>query len=186
MAIALCEGVLNGDRHGAVGLEMEITKSLIMQDLAANIPKLKALRDRSVSISIDGFGSGYSSLSCLAKLPGNVLKIDKSFIRDRETSDEVVTIVKTIIFLAHSLGLKVIAEGGGDRSAKDLAARSTPAVVATSGARVACSASGLSHQLRHQHRRDNVAPLGAENIVGTASRGRVHHFQADARGQQIF
>ena len=108
---AIVERVLRNDKSGVVGLEMEITESLIMQDLAANIPKLKAIRDMGVSIIIDDFGTGYSSLSYLAKLPGNVLKIDKSFIRDMETSDEVVTIVKTIISLAHSLGLKVVAEG---------------------------------------------------------------------------
>ncbi len=108
---AIVESVLRNGKSGAVGLEMEITESLIMQDLAANIPKLKAIRDMGVSIIIDDFGTGYSSLSYLAKLPGNVLKIDKSFIRDMETSDEMATIVKTIISLAHSLGLKVVAEG---------------------------------------------------------------------------
>jgi EAL domain-containing protein (putative c-di-GMP-specific phosphodiesterase class I) len=99
---------------------LEVTESLIMQDLAANVPKLKAIRDMGVSIIIDDFGTGYSSLSYLAKLPGNVLKIDKSFIRDMETSDEVVTIVKTIISLAHSLGLKVIAEGVETEAQKTL------------------------------------------------------------------
>ncbi len=108
---AVVERVLRNDKSGIVGLEMEITESLIMQDLAANIPKLKAIREMGVSIIIDDFGTGYSSLSYLAKLPGNVLKIDKSFIRDMETADDVVLIVKTIISLAHSLGLKVVAEG---------------------------------------------------------------------------
>ena len=103
--------MLSGDKSGTVGLEMEITESLIMQDLAANIPKLRALRAMGVGIIIDDFGTGYSSLSYLEKLPGNALKIDRSFIRDLETSDEMVTIVTTIISLAHSLGLQVIAEG---------------------------------------------------------------------------
>ena len=107
----IVESVLSGDKSGIVGLEMEITESLIMQDLAANIPKLRAILAMGVSIIIDDFGTGYSSLSYLAKLPGNVLKIDRSFIRDLETSDEMVTIVTTIISLAHSLGLQVIAEG---------------------------------------------------------------------------
>ncbi len=108
---SVVERVLAADKSGVVGLEMEITESLIMQDLAVNIPKLRAIRDMGVSIIIDDFGTGYSSLSYLAKLPGNVLKIDQSFIRDLETSGEMVTIVATIILLAHSLGLKVIAEG---------------------------------------------------------------------------
>ncbi len=108
---AIVESVLSGDKSGTVGLEMKITESLIMQDLAANIPKLRAIRAMGVSIIIDDFGTGYSSLSYLAKLPGNVLRIDRSFFRDLETSDEMVTIVTTIISLAHSLGLQVIAEG---------------------------------------------------------------------------
>ena len=108
---AIVESVLSGDKSGTVGLEMEITESLIMQDLAANIPKLRAIRAMGVGIIIDDFGTGYSSLSYPEKLPGNALKIDRSFIRDLETSDEMVTIVTTIISLAHSLGLQVSAEG---------------------------------------------------------------------------
>ena len=99
------------DAGALVGLDLEITESLIMQDLDANIAKLKAVRDMGVDIIIDDFGTGYSSLSYLAKLPGNTLKIDRSFIRDMESSREILTIVTTIISLAHSLGLKVVAEG---------------------------------------------------------------------------
>ena len=96
---------------GPVGLDLEITESLIMQDLKANIAKLKAVRDMGVDIIIDDFGTGYSSLSYLSKLPGNTLKIDQSFVQEMESSQDTLTIVSTIISLAHSLGLKVVAEG---------------------------------------------------------------------------
>lgn len=108
---SVVERVLAGQKSVDVGLDMEITESQIMQDLAANIPKLQAIRAMGVNIIIDDFGMGYSSLSYLAKLPGNALKIDRSFIHELESSNEMVTIVSTIISLAHALGLQVIAEG---------------------------------------------------------------------------
>ena len=100
----------NGEANGA-GLELEITESLIMQDLEENIPKLNAIREMGVAISIDDFGTGYSSLSYLAKLPVTSLKIDRAFIRDMDSSPNGLAIVTTIISLAHSLKLKVVAEG---------------------------------------------------------------------------
>jgi diguanylate cyclase (GGDEF)-like protein len=108
----LVEKILRENKApGPVGLDLEITESLIMQDLQANIAKLKAVRDMGVNIIIDDFGTGYSSLSYLSKLPGNTLKIDQSFVQEMESSQDTLTIVSTIISLAHSLGLKVIAEG---------------------------------------------------------------------------
>jgi diguanylate cyclase (GGDEF)-like protein len=104
---------------GATGLDLEITESLIMQDLQENIAKLRAVRDMGVDIIIDDFGTGYSSLSYLAKLPGNTLKIDRSFVQDMEGSQDTLTIVTTIISLAHSLGLKVVAEGIETESQKN-------------------------------------------------------------------
>lgn len=108
---AAVEKILRNDGAGSVGLDIEITESLIMRDLEANIPKLKAIREMGVNIVIDDFGTGYSSLSYLAKLPVNTLKIDRAFIHDMQTSADGLTIVTTIISLAHSLGLKVVAEG---------------------------------------------------------------------------
>ena len=109
---ASVEKILRGNKaSGPVGLDLEITESLIMQDLQANIAKLKAVRDMGVDIIIDDFGTGYSSLSYLSKLPGNTLKIDQSFVHEMESSQDTLTIVSTIISLAHSLGLKVVAEG---------------------------------------------------------------------------
>jgi EAL domain-containing protein (putative c-di-GMP-specific phosphodiesterase class I) len=92
-------------------LELEITESLLMEDIEHNIERLKTLRDLGVTIAMDDFGTGYSSLNYLARLPMDALKIDRSFIVGMPQSRESRTIVSTIISLAHSLGLKVVAEG---------------------------------------------------------------------------
>jgi len=93
------------------GLDMEITESAIMDDMSDNIPKLQAVRDLGFGIAIDDFGTGYSSLSYLSRLPVNALKIDRSFIVDMTERPNSLAIVTTIITLAHSLELEVIAEG---------------------------------------------------------------------------
>jgi EAL domain-containing protein (putative c-di-GMP-specific phosphodiesterase class I) len=93
------------------GLDLEITESLIMEDVEGNIKKLKALRDMGINIAIDDFGTGYSSLGYLARLPVNTLKIDRSFIMTMTSNPDSTMIVSTIISLAHSLNMKVIAEG---------------------------------------------------------------------------
>jgi EAL domain-containing protein (putative c-di-GMP-specific phosphodiesterase class I) len=103
---AIGEGQI--DAHG---LDLEITESLIMEDVEQNILKLAALRRMNVAIAIDDFGTGYSSLAYVAKLPVDVLKIDRSFIVNMENSAENKAIVSVIISLAHSLNLKVVAEG---------------------------------------------------------------------------
>jgi PAS domain S-box-containing protein/diguanylate cyclase (GGDEF)-like protein len=92
-------------------LDLEITESLIMQDIEGNVRKLKELRDAGVGIVIDDFGPGYSSLSYLARLPVDSLKIDRSFVATMTQDSDSMTIVSTIISLAHSLKLEVIAEG---------------------------------------------------------------------------
>ena len=93
------------------GLDLEITESLLMEDIEANIGKLKALRDLGVSVAIDDFGTGYSSLGYLAKLPVQSLKIDRSFIITMLREPDTMTLVSTIISLARSLRLSVVAEG---------------------------------------------------------------------------
>jgi len=93
------------------GLDLEITESLIMDDIEGNIVKLRSLREMGVDVAIDDFGTGYSSLGYLARLPVTALKIDRSFIISMVDSPDSMTIVSTIISLAHSLNLKVIAEG---------------------------------------------------------------------------
>lgn len=92
-------------------LELEITESLIMADIEGNFKKLCAIRDMGVDIAIDDFGTGYSSLGYLAKLPVTALKIDRSFIITMAKEPKSITIVSTIISLARSLKLKVVAEG---------------------------------------------------------------------------
>jgi EAL domain-containing protein (putative c-di-GMP-specific phosphodiesterase class I) len=93
------------------GLELEITETLIMENLKDNIKKLVELRNRGVQISIDDFGTGYSSLSYMSRLPVNTLKIDRAFINVMLDNPDDTSIVSAIISLAHSLSLYVVAEG---------------------------------------------------------------------------
>ena len=92
-------------------IDLEITESLIMEDIEGNIQKLNAVRALGINIAIDDFGTGYSSLGYLAKLPVQSLKIDRSFIIAMHQDTNAMTLVSTIISLAHSLRLKVVAEG---------------------------------------------------------------------------
>ena len=92
-------------------LELEITETVIMDNLSTAVDTLNRLHNRGFWISIDDFGTGYSSLSYLKHLPLDTLKIDRSFVQDIITDNYDKTIVKTIIAMAHSMDLKVIAEG---------------------------------------------------------------------------
>ncbi|MEA3193505.1 MAG: diguanylate cyclase [Betaproteobacteria bacterium] len=103
------EAVLGG--IAPTGIDLEITESLVMQDIEANIEKLKAVRGLGIKIAIDDFGTGYSSLAYLAKLPVETLKIDRSFITSMLEDPNTTTLIQTVISLAHSLKLKVVAEG---------------------------------------------------------------------------
>jgi diguanylate cyclase (GGDEF)-like protein/PAS domain S-box-containing protein len=101
------------ERHPTAqgGLDLEITESVLMDDLSGNIEKLRVLQQKGVRISIDDFGTGYSSLGYLSRLPIDTLKIDRSFVIRVADDPQDMTIVMTIISLAHSLDLKVVAEG---------------------------------------------------------------------------
>ncbi|MBI2748061.1 MAG: EAL domain-containing protein [Burkholderiales bacterium] len=93
------------------GIDVEITESILMEDVNGNIRKLKEIRALGVNIAIDDFGTGYSSLGYLAKLPVQSVKIDRSFIVTMLNDPDSMTLVQTIISLAQSLRLKVVAEG---------------------------------------------------------------------------
>jgi diguanylate cyclase (GGDEF)-like protein len=92
-------------------LELELTESAVMQDAESSVQIMRKLSDLGLRISVDDFGTGYSSLSYLRRLPLDKLKIDRSFIREIVTSRDDAEIVRAIVTLAHSLHLKVIAEG---------------------------------------------------------------------------
>ncbi|RTL58136.1 MAG: EAL domain-containing protein [Rhodocyclaceae bacterium] len=92
-------------------LKLELTESLVLDNVADSIEKMHALKAVGVPFSMDDFGTGYSSLSYLKRLPLDQLKIDQSFVRDIVTDAGDAIIVQTIIGMAHNLGLDVIAEG---------------------------------------------------------------------------
>jgi diguanylate cyclase (GGDEF)-like protein/PAS domain S-box-containing protein len=109
--IAMIEQIVASDSRAGQGLELEITEGMIMADMPQAISSLQAIRALGISIAIDDFGTGFSSLGYLSKLPIDTLKIDRMFITDMATDQQGLSLVSTIITLAHSLQLKVVAEG---------------------------------------------------------------------------
>ncbi len=95
----------------ASNIEIEITEATVMENTDEAIATMKKVKDLGITIAMDDFGTGYSSLSYLRKFPIDTLKIDMSFIRGMESSDVNKSIVQTIIDLAHTLKLNVVAEG---------------------------------------------------------------------------
>ncbi|MEJ2893408.1 EAL domain-containing protein [Pseudoalteromonas sp. B5MOD-1] len=92
-------------------LELEVTESALIENFDYTVSQLKLISGMGVSIALDDFGTGYSSLSYLRLFPLNVLKIDQSFVRDMLNDEQALNIVTTIIELAHSLKLQIVAEG---------------------------------------------------------------------------
>lgn len=103
--------ILEETNFNPSNLELEITETSIMNNLADNIDKLIELKKIGINIALDDFGVGYSSLNYLRQLPINTLKIDKSFIDNIPENENNSTITKTMIQLGHNLGLEIVAEG---------------------------------------------------------------------------
>jgi diguanylate cyclase (GGDEF)-like protein/PAS domain S-box-containing protein len=99
---------VEGRNHG---LDIEVTESMLMTDIESSLKMLVSFRDMGIEIAIDDFGTGYSSLSYLGHMPITTIKIDRSFIVKMTDNANNASIVSTIITLAHSMGLKVVAEG---------------------------------------------------------------------------
>jgi len=93
------------------GIDIEVTESLLMKDVADNIEKLSRIRELGVGIALDDFGTGYSSLQYLARLPVESIKIDRSFVEAMLDDPSAMTLVSTVISLAHTLRLTTVAEG---------------------------------------------------------------------------
>ena len=92
-------------------LKLELTESLLLQDVDDTVRKMKLLKQDGVCFSLDDFGTGYSSLAYIKRLPLDQLKIDQSFVRDINSDANDVSIIRTIVALAGSMQLQVIAEG---------------------------------------------------------------------------
>ena len=118
-----CQQIIDGDFIASIQqalidhqidphwLEIELTESSLMENTSHTIASLQTLQQLGVKVSIDDFGTGYSSLAYLRRFPIDKLKIDIAFIREVTTNPQDAAIARTIIELAHSLNLQVIAEG---------------------------------------------------------------------------
>jgi EAL domain-containing protein (putative c-di-GMP-specific phosphodiesterase class I) len=109
-ALDVRDAVGNAGADGG-GVDIEITESLLMTEVDESIRKLRELRGMGILIALDDFGTGYSSLAYLSKLPVDSLKIDRAFIRGMTENADDTSIIATMISLAQSLRLHVVAEG---------------------------------------------------------------------------
>jgi EAL domain-containing protein (putative c-di-GMP-specific phosphodiesterase class I) len=102
---------------GGSGIDIEVTESTLMENVAESMQKLAALRALGIGVALDDFGTGYSSLGYLMRMPVETLKIVRSFVLAMLEDTAAMTLVSTIISLAHALRLTVVAEGVRVRSA---------------------------------------------------------------------
>jgi diguanylate cyclase (GGDEF)-like protein len=109
--VQLVRDALKGSGAQAHSIELELTESQLVEDVGGVVEKMHALKELGVRISLDDFGTGYSSLSILKNLPLDQLKIDQSFVRDLLGAMQDRSIVRAILTMGESLGLRVIAEG---------------------------------------------------------------------------
>lgn len=109
--VATIETALSRSGLAPAALELEITESILMRDLDDFIRKMNELRRLGVRISVDDFGTGYSSLSYLQRLPIDILKLDRSFVEGLNRSAHGASLVRSVVAMAHGLGLRVTAEG---------------------------------------------------------------------------
>jgi len=114
--------IVNGSGANPQRLKLELTESVLVDNVEDIIVKMNTLKAKGVGFSIDDFGTGYSSLSYLKRLPLDQLKIDKSFVRDILTDPNDAAIAKMVVALADSMGLSVIAEGVETDAQRDLLA----------------------------------------------------------------
>ncbi len=103
--------ILEEAELGPEFLELELTESSIMSNPEATIDVLTKLQTKGVAISVDDFGTGFSSLSYLKRLPIDSLKVDQSFVRELATDPDDAALVMAIVSLGHTLRLRVVAEG---------------------------------------------------------------------------
>ena len=103
--------VIENSKISAKNVELEITESLLMENIEETIKVLYSLKELGVKIAVDDFGTGYSSLSYLKRLPIDVLKLDRSFVSDLDSDEDSASIASAIISLGHDLDMEIVAEG---------------------------------------------------------------------------
>ena len=109
--IEVIKDALQGADLDAKNLEVEITENVLMQDTKDTILILKQMKELSLRIALDDFGTGFSSLSYLTSFPVDIIKIDRSFVMGCTIQKNNLVIIKAIIAMGHSLGMKIVAEG---------------------------------------------------------------------------
>lgn len=121
--VAQVSEIINQTGINPLCLKLELTESIVLDDIEDAIAKMQTLKQMGISFSMDDFGTGYSSLAYLTQLPINQLKIDRSFVQNIGTKASDATIIQTIIGMADNLGMEVIAEGVETQEQRDFLER---------------------------------------------------------------